>query len=57
MASRSFVGLGNDYCPWAKMTLVVADSALWRIVDTLLECKGRSGRNAEVLAEYPSKLT
>ena len=56
MASRSFVGLEND-CPWVKMTLVVADSALWRIVDTLLECKGRSGRNAEVLAEYPSKLT
>ena len=52
------MGLENDYCPWAKMTLVVADSsALWRIVDTLLECKGRSGRNAEVLAEYPSKLT
>ena len=49
------MGLENDYCPWAKMTLVVADSsALWRIVDTLLECKGR---NAEVLAEYPSKLT
>ncbi len=30
VASRGFVGLEND-CPWAKMTLVVADSVLWAV--------------------------